>query len=215
MTRRHASFLLLLQCLLLPLLACAQQSPVPVEGEDYVAIPGGQPWAPADGGIEVAELFAYTCHHCADFAPQLEAWKRTQPADVRVRYVPAAYDPQDNYARAFFAAEQLGVLARAHAALFEAVHASQTVPMSRPSVDELATFFAAQGVDAAKFKAAMASPQVDARMRQAREFALASGMRGTPTLVVAGRYRVQAGSHAEALRIATQLVATERARATR
>lgn len=212
MTRRPTLLLLLFQCLLLPLAACAQPA-APVEGEDYVAIAGGQPWAPADGGIEVAELFAYTCHHCADFAPQLEAWKRGQPADVRVRYVPAAYDPQDNYARAFFAAEQLGVLERTHVALFEAVHKRQSVPMSRPSVDELAAFFAEHGVDTAKFRAAMASPQVDARMRQAREFALASGLRGTPTLVVAGKYRVQARTHADALRIAGQLVAAERARA--
>lgn len=210
--RRAFLLLLLVQCLLLPLAACAQPAAGgPVEGEDYVVIPGGQRWSSADDRIEVAEIFAYTCHHCADFQPQLDAWKRRQPADVRVSYVPAAFSPQDNYGRACFAALQLGVLDRLHAPLFRAVHTEQTVPMSHASVDELAAFAHGEGIDAAKFKAAMASPAVDAMMQRAREFAIASGLRGTPTLVVDGKYRVQAASHEQALRVAEQLVAMERA----
>jgi protein dithiol oxidoreductase (disulfide-forming) len=206
MTRRLVTLLLLL----LPLLACAQ-SPSPVEGKDYVVIPGGQPWAPLKGKIEVVELFSYTCHHCADFQPKLEAWKRTLPRDVRVSYVPAAYDPRDNYARAYFAAEQLGVLGKTHADLFEAIHVAQSVPMSNASVDELASFYRAHGVDAAKFKAAVDGPAVAAHMQRARDFAIASGLEGTPTLVVDGKYRVQSHTHEEALRVAGQLIAMERA----
>jgi len=213
MTPRRLLRLFVLQLALVPLLAWAQQPPgaAPVEGRDYVVIPGGERWSSADDRIEVAELFAYTCHHCADFEPRLEAWKRSQPGDVRVSYVPAAFEATDNYARACFAAERLGVLDRVHAPLFRAIHQAQTVPMSNASVDELAVFFRDEGVDAARFKVAMASPEVDARMRRARDFAIASGLRGTPTLVVAGKYRVQASSHEQALRIATALVAMERA----
>lgn len=207
MTRRLACLLLTL--LLLPLAASAQLPAAPVEGVDYVAIPDGQPWQ-ADGRIEVAELFAYTCHHCADFAPKLEAWKRSQPADVRVAYVPAAYDPRDGFGRAYFAAEQLGVLGKVHAELFRAIHQQQSLPMNA-SDGELAVFARDQGVDMAKFQAAMASAEVAAKMQRAHDFAAASGMEGTPTLVVAGKYRVQAPTHDDALRIAGQLVAMERA----
>jgi thiol:disulfide interchange protein DsbA len=207
MTRRLAC--LLLSLLLLPLAAAAQSPAAPVEGVDYAIIPGGQPWQ-ADGRIEVAELFAYTCHHCADFAPKLEAWKRAQPADVRVACVPAAYDPRDGFGRAYFAAEQLGVLGKTHAELFRALHQQQSLPMNA-SDGELAVFARDQGVDMAKFQAAMASPAVDAKMQRAHDFAAASGMEGTPTLVVAGKYRVQARTHEDALRIAGQLVAMERA----
>lgn len=208
MTRRLA---LLLLVLLLPLGACAQQPSAPVEGSDYVVIAGGQPWQPLDGRIEVVEVFAYTCHHCADFQAHVDAWKRKLPADVRFGYVPAAYDPGNAYGRAYFAAEQLGALERTHAALFEAIHDLQSVPISNASVDELAVFYAGQGVDAAKFKAAMASPAVAASMQRAREFMLASGVRGTPTLIVDGRYRVQADTHEGALRVAEHLIAMERA----
>ena len=213
MPRHHVLLLLVLQCLLLPLIACAQPASGPVEGQDYVVIPDGQRWSSADDRIEVAEIFAYTCHHCAEFQPQLDAWKRKQPADVRVSQVPAAFSPGDNYARACFAAQQLGVLDKLHAPLFRAIHAAQTVPMSHASADELAAFAAGEGIDTAKFKAAMASPAVDAMMQHARQFAIASGLRGTPTLVVDGKYRVQAASHEQALRIAGQLVAMERAAA--
>ncbi len=213
MTRRHLLTLLMFQLMLLPLLAGAQPPPgsAPVEGRDYVTIPGGERWSSTDDRIEVAEIFAYGCHHCADFQPRLDAWKRRQPADVRVSYVPAAFRPTDNYARACFAAAQLGVLDRVHAPLFRAIHDARTVPISNASVDELAAFFSAEGVDAAGFKAAMASPEVDALMLRARDFAVASGLRGTPTLVVNGKYRVQAASHEQALQVAEQLVAMERA----
>lgn len=217
MTRRHCLPpllpLLLLQFLLLPLLACAQHPPgqMPVEGRDYVALPEGQRWSSADDRIEVAEIFAYTCHHCADFQPRLDAWKRKQPDDVRVSYVPAAFSPGDNYSRACFAAQQLGVLDRIHGPLFRAIHDAQTVPRSNASIDELATFIGDEGVDAARFKAAMSSREVDAQMQRAHAFVVASGLRGTPTLVVDGKYRVQAATHEEALRIAGQLVAMERA----
>jgi protein dithiol oxidoreductase (disulfide-forming) len=210
MTRRTAFLQVLLSLLLLPLAACAQSSSPPVEGEDYVLIADGQPWAPLDGKVEVAEIFAYTCHHCADFQPKLDAWKRKQAGDVRVSYVPAAYSPGDNYARAYFAAEQLGVLGKTHAELFAAIHSIGSVPMSNASIDELAAFFGQHGVDAAKFKAAAEGAAVTAKIAHARDFAIASGLEGTPTLIVDGKYRIQARTHEDALRIADHLVAMER-----
>lgn len=215
MIRHRLRLLLALPVLLLlvPMTGLAQQPPgaAPVEGQDYVVIPGGQRWSTADDRIEVVEIFAYTCHHCADFQPKLEAWKRRQPDDVRVSYVPAAFRPTDNYARTCFAAQQLGVLDRIQAPLFRAIHDARTVPFSNASVDELAVFFNDEGVDPASFKTAMASPEVDAQMRRAYDFAVASGLRGTPTLVVDGKYRVQTAPHEQMLRIAGQLVAMQRA----
>ncbi len=195
---------------LLPLVAGAQSPSAPVEGRDYVVIPGGQPWQPLKGKIEVVEIFAYGCSHCADLQPKLEAWKRKQAGDVRVRLVPAAFDLRDPYARACFAAGQLGVLDKTHGDLFQAIHVVQSVPMHNASLDELAAFYGQHGVDIAKFKAAMASPAVDAQTQHAREFIMGSGLLGTPTLVVNGQYRIQSPTHAGALRIADQLIAMAR-----
>lgn len=208
--RRLAPLLLVL----LPFAAAAQPS-APVEGTDYVVIPDGQPWQPLKGKVEVVEVFAYTCHHCADFQPLVDAWKRKLPRDVRFNYVPAAFDPGDTYARAFFAAARLGALDKTHAGLFRAIHDARSVSMVNASADELGAFYRQQGVDPAKLKAAMYGPAVDAQMQHARDFLLASGLQGTPTLIVDGKYRVQARTHQDALRIADQLIAMERAARTR
>jgi thiol:disulfide interchange protein DsbA len=210
MIRRLATLLLLL----LPLVACAQSSSsaAPVEGEDYAVI-NAQPWQPQKGKIEVVEVFAYWCPHCAEFEPHVQTWQAKLPKDVKFSYLSAAFESEDNFSRAFFAAEQLGVLRKTHAALFHAVHDSGTVPKSRPSVDELASFYSQQGVDAAKFKAAMASPAVDAKMEKARTFLLSVNLQGTPSLIINGKYRVDGKSPDDTLRVADYLIAKERAAA--
>ena len=57
----------------------------------------------------------------------------------------------------------------------------------------------------------MASPAIDAQLEQAREFMLRSGVEGTPSIVVNGKYRVIGTSFEDMLRITDHLVARERA----
>lgn len=206
--RKPAASALLLLTLLLALLpgglpAAPRQ---PVEGIDYAVIEGGQPWQPLEGRIEVAEVFAYWCGHCADFQPKLDAWKRTLPADVRLAYVPLPSGREDVFARGFFASQAAGALARTHAPLFVAVHDAQSVPKN-PSIDELAAFYATRGLDAAKIRRAMEQPALGDQLAAARRFAVRSGVEGTPTLVINGRYRVLGRSFDDTLRIAGALVA--------
>lgn len=142
------SRLSLLLLILLPLAACAADKKAPpVEGEDYVLIDGGQPYAPLAGKVEVAEVFGYTCPHCAHFEPTLEAWTAKQPAYVRVTPVPAAFGGfWDAFARAYFAADTLGVAKRSHRAMFDAIHEKHTVPTQNVAPEELAAFYVAYGV---------------------------------------------------------------------
>jgi thiol:disulfide interchange protein DsbA len=207
MINRLAIFLLALLPALLPAVSSAQAAPV--AGTDYVVIEDGQPYRPLKGKIEVVEVFGYWCIHCAHFQPAVDAWKRKLPADVRFTYVPAVFHDNDPFARAYFAAERTGALARTHDALFDAVHVQQTLPQNA-SVDELAGFYAAQGFDAARMKAAMEAPGVDAQLAQAKAFAQRSGIPGTPALVVNGKYRVEGRTAEERLRIANALIAMER-----
>jgi thiol:disulfide interchange protein DsbA len=75
-----------------------------------------------------------------------------------------------------------------------------------PSVQELAAYYGSQGLDAAKVQAYMLSPAVEEKLEHARQFALHSGVEGTPTLIVDGRYRITARTHEDGLRIASQLI---------
>lgn len=209
-------FAWLLLLLLLPLTACAQAPAGPVQaGRDYEVLPQGQRWQPANGKIEVAEVFAYTCHHCADFQPMVDAWKKKQPADVAFTYVPVAFDLDDSYALAYFAAESAKVLPKVHNALFDAIHKDGTLPRNSPTVDELGTWFAQKGLNKARMVALMQSKETAAKMSRVRGFMRANGVQGTPTLVVNGKYVVRGGSLADRLRVADALVAMERAKTRR
>ncbi len=204
-------FVLLLLALL-PLFAHAA-APAPVAGTDYVEIPGGQPYAPLKGKVEVVEVFGYTCIHCAHFQPLLNAWKQKQPAYVRFTPVPAAFGGYwMPYARAYYAAAKLGVLARSHDAMFKALHEEASLPIQNASSDEIAAFYAGKyGVDPGAFVAAMDSPATDLLLERSNGFATATGIEGTPTIIVNGKYRVTARSFEDALRITDWLVARERA----
>ena len=200
--------LALVFALLLPAAAfAATPAPfVPTEGVDYVLVDGGQPYRPLQGKIEVVEVFAYWCPHCADFQPSIDAWKRRLPKDVRFTYVPMSTESGDPLSRAYFASEALGAVERTHAALFRAMHDDGTMPMN-PSDGELQGWFAAQGLPVAQLKAAWNSPATAANLRHASAFEHAVGIEGTPTLVVNGRYRILGGSHEAMLRTADALIA--------
>jgi len=185
----------------------------PVEGTDYIVIDGGQPYRPLGPGIkaEVVEVFAYWCPHCAEFQPTLDPWVRTLARDVRFTYLPAALDPDDAFARGFFAAETQGATARTHALVYDAVHRKGLLARNA-TVDEIAWFYGQQpGLDQAAIKAAMTGPAVDALMKRAREFEIGIRLMGTPMLVVNGRYVVTPRTYEDALRIAGQLIAKVRA----
>jgi len=208
-------FAWLLLSLLLPLSACAQAPAGPPRlGEDYEVLPQGQRWtAPKGGRIEVAEVFAYWCHHCADFEPMVAAWKKSKPADVDFVYVPAAFDPDDSFARAYFAAEIAKVVPKVHQPLFDAIHELGSLPRGNATVDELGTWFGRQGLNAAKMTASMRSAAVDAQMERARKFAVANRVEGTPTLIVNGKYVVRARRLEDRMRVVNALIAMERAAA--
>lgn len=197
--------------LLLALPTLAAPAVAPVEGTDYVIIDDGQPYAALRGKVEVVEVFGYWCPHCAEFEPSLSAWSRKQPADVRFTPVPAVFTAGDVLARAYFAAEQFGLLRNVHEAIFQAIHADGTLPRD-PTVDEMATWFAQHGVDAVRAKSTMMSPAVEAKLAYARAFALRSGVEGTPTLVINGRYRITARTHEEGLQTASALIQSLRAK---
>ena len=202
------ALLSLLFALLLPATAfAAAPAPfMPAEGVDYVVIDNGQPYRPLQGRIEVVEVFAYWCPHCAAFQPMVDAWKRRLPSDVRFTYVPLTTGNGDALSRGYFATEALGAVERTHAALFRAMHDEGTMPMN-PSDGELQDWLVGEGLPAAKLQAAWNSPAMAANLQHASAFEHAVDIEGTPTLVVNGRYRIISGDHESMLRTADALIA--------
>lgn len=203
---------LLLVSLALFALPVHAQDPATLQaGRDYEEITNGKPFAPLAGKIEVVEVFGYTCGHCARFEPSVHAWSARQPADVRFTAVPGVFGGfWDAWARAYYAAEATGVVAASHQAVFDALHRDRSLPGSGVSDQQLADFHARFGTTAAKYLAALDSPQVAQKLRDARQFAIDAKVAGTPTLIVNGRYRVLGQSFEDMLRITDALIARER-----
>jgi len=161
-------------------------------GIDYEILPAPQPTY-GQGKIEVAEVFSYACIHCAQFQPVVDEWLKKLPKDVRYEYVPAVFqEVWENFARAYFAAKVLGIQEQTHDAVFKAVHIDHTV--KTPSLEGIADWYATQGVDRTKFLDTMNSFGVTSMVNRAKQFALRTGVDGTPTIIVAGKYRVNVNS---------------------
>ena len=191
-------------------------APEPRLGTDYEVIENPQPtWGSNDGRIEIAEVFSYRCVHCAEFQPSVNAWTAQLPADVRWEYVPAAFgDTWDNFARAYFAADVLGATKRTHDAVFDVVFVKQEIKSG--SLEEIADQYAKLGVDRAKFLDATKSFGVTAKLNRARQFGQRTGITATPTIIINGKYRVNATpdrSFKGMLQTVNFLLAKERAEA--
>ena len=189
--------------------AQAQQAALPglVEGTDYQLIEGGKPYRPVPGKIEVAEVFAYWCPHCAHFAPMLEKWKATLPKNAQLVYVPSALEPTDAYARFFFAADAAKAMPVLHPRLFAAIHETGELPRNA-QLPQIAAYGArVQGVNAQALATALKdSKSLDAKMQYAHDFAVRSQIPGTPALVVDGRYLVLGNSYQALLDNAGRIV---------
>ncbi len=189
----------------------AADAPSYVESRDYERINPPQTTQSDDGRIEVVEVFWYGCPHCYDFEPYIERWLESRPADVDFRRVPGVFrGTWVVHAKAYYAAEQLGVLDRIHSPLFKAMHEQR-----RALNDEeaMAAFFVEQGVPRAQFDKAWQSFSVESKVRQAMALTRGYGISGVPSVIVNGKYRSSAslaGGFDQVLKVVDFLVDKER-----
>jgi thiol:disulfide interchange protein DsbA len=202
--------------LLLLALPAHAQSPDPVSGRDYLEISNGRPLEPAGEGIVVVEeFFNYICPACNNFEPLFVSWTSKLPPYVKLQHIPASFRPDFvQYARAYYAAEALGVADKSHQAVYEAIHHSRTLPAEgdRPDEERIAEFYGQYGVNPQDFLAAMRSFGVDSKVRRANEYMQRAKVPSTPSMVVNGRYLVRGMTYADMLRIATYLIEKEHAK---
>ncbi len=189
----------LLRRLLLILLACAlplaiihaadsPTQPAFVEGRDYVRLPTPMP-PTTPGKIEVIEFFSYTCPHCYDLDPTVQAWLKRKPENVIFTRIAVAFGASwEPSARAYYAAEALGVLDKMHQPLFDAIHRDKR---KLNTEDELAAFFAEHGVAQDAFRKAYQSFTMETQMRRGNQLAQRFGVRGVPAVIVNGQYDVR------------------------
>ena len=179
-------------------------------GQHYELVTPAQPTRTDDGKIEVVELFWYGCPHCYAFEPYVDAWLGTKAENVEFVRVPAVFARNwEVHARAYYAAEQLGVVDKIHRPLFDALHTKQRKIFTE---DALAAFFVEQGVAEADFREAFHSFGVDTKTRAAIAATRSYGVTGVPAVIINGKYRSSArstGNYENLLKLVDFLAAKE------
>jgi thiol:disulfide interchange protein DsbA len=195
-------------------------------GSQYFLIQPAQPSAAPAGKIEVTEVFSFACPACAHYYPLMDQLRAQLPAAAQLDFLPAAFRPDEDwpvFQRAFFAAQLLGIEQRTHDAMFDAIWKTgelavedprtQRIKTPMPSIDDVARFYAhAASIKPETFLATANSFGVDVKMRQADQLIRAEQVDQTPTIVVAGKYRLtvqSAGGDARMIELVKWLVAQE------
>jgi thiol:disulfide interchange protein DsbA len=172
-------------------------------GTDYLALDKRVPVEAPAGKIEVVEFFWYSCPHCNQFEPTLEAWSRKLPKDVVLRRVPVAF--RDDFVpqqRLYFALEAMDLVDKLHAKVFAAIHVEK-LALNRG--ETIADWVAKQGVDKAKFMEQYSSFSVANKSTRSKQLQDSYRVEGVPALGVAGRYYTD-GSLAKSMPRALQVV---------
>lgn len=164
------------------------EGPEPRLGVDYQIIDPPHPLAASPGQVEVAEVFSYTCIHCARLETLTPAWKETLPPQVNFVYAPMSHGAFEPIARGFYAAQAMGVLDQTHAGMFKALAEQQKLGAGR--IDDIARLYGELGVDADALKATASSFAVNTQIARGQRALARWAIEGTPTIVVAGKYRV-------------------------
>ena len=148
--------------------------------DDLFAKAGDPVVGAADADVTVVEFFDYECPYCKRIAPSL---KQLTDTDKKVRVVykefPILGPISVIAAKAALAAQ----VQDKYEAFHNAMIGDQTAEhqLTEDHIIEIAT---AQGLDLAKLKADMGSPDIDAKINANRQLAQAVGISGTPGVII-------------------------------
>lgn len=180
-----------------------------VEGTDYRTLNLPQQ-SDAHGKIEVIEFFSYGCPHCNEFYPLISAWAARLPKDVVLRHVACGMGriAWTNLAKAYYALESTGDLARLDGQIFHAIHEERLSLFDEKSIND---WVGKHGVDPAKFVTAFDSFGVNTKLNQAEQMVENYKIDGVPALAVGGKYVAMGNSFEQLLANADALIAKVRA----
>ena len=146
------------------------------------------------GNVEVTELFSYACSHCNTFEPYLNSWNQSKPDNVVFDRIGVAFGRKawEMMARAYIAAEMLGIAEESHEAMMDAIWKQGK---QFRSLDDLAEFYSGFGVEKSAFLAHYQSFAADSQLRKSQRDVALFGIKGTPSLVVNRKYRVESNKN--------------------
>jgi protein dithiol oxidoreductase (disulfide-forming) len=198
-----------------------------VAGKHYTAIAPQRTQVPA-GKIEVMEVFSYGCPACNQFRPVMKQLAAALPKNAQIVYLPASWNAAENwpmFQRMYLTALTLGVADKTHDGMYDAIwttgelgvvdKGTNRLKTKQPSIEDAAKYYQrVAGVKAQDFVNASKSFGVDLKIKQAEAQIKAMQIASTPTLVVAGKYRINNDAYRtvdEIIEVVNFLVAKESA----
>lgn len=185
------------------------------ETKHYERIIPAQPTKHKDK-IEVVEIFWYGCPHCYQFEPYIQRWLEEKPDSVEFIRIPAMFRPKwALHARAYYTAKHLelqdkkylGLAEKLHPLFFQRLH---DLKQPLDSEDDVALFFASNGVDRDDFNKAFRAFSVERKLKQAHRQAKRYGIGGVPAVIINGKFRNHRSVNgSELLRLVNFLISQE------
>jgi thiol:disulfide interchange protein DsbA len=178
----------------------ANASPTdPRNGAEFTTLATPQATQGVGKKVEVIEFFAYHCGACNAFEPTLNAWVRKQGDNIVIRRIPLPFQGQsDPEARLFLTLEAMGKLEDYHHRVFRAVHVERKRLLKDEDIIAWAT---SSGLDKAQFMGAWNSFGVQTKLKRLTQMAEAYKVKGTPTIVIDGKYQTSPDSVRQANKI--------------
>lgn len=162
-----------------------------VEGRNYRRLPQAQPTSTGSDQVEVAEFFMYSCIHCRNLEPFVQAWLPDKPDFINFVRIPTTWNPTVRlHAQAFYAAEALGKTEEMHWPFFVEMHENGNY-LQTP--DALAQFFGRFDVSRDDFESVFNSFGVHNMLNRADELGRRYRVDSTPTIVINGKYTTGTG----------------------
>jgi thiol:disulfide interchange protein DsbA len=149
--------------------------------------------AAEDGALataDVVEFFSYGCHHCQEFAPELEQWLEKNPSKT-ASYVPVVWNQTTGlYARVYYAIEPLANFDEIHHDLFKLFATFGHEKSLGEQMDKIYALLQEKGVNVEEVKQRLESKALEDKLRRSIELSKHYEITGTPTLIIEGAKRV-------------------------
>ena len=162
-----------------------------VEGRHYRRLSPAQATTTSPDTVEVNEFFMYSCIHCYNLEPYVEAWLEDKPDYIEFVPVPTTWNPVvAMHAQAYYAAEALGKLEEMHWPFFREMHVNNNF-LQTP--EAMADFFERFDVSNEEFESVFDSFAVHTKVNRATELGRRYRVDSTPTIIVNGKYTTGVG----------------------
>lgn len=135
----------------------------------------------------------------------MQNWIKSKPEYINLNRVGVSFGRRawELMARGYVTAEMMGIADQSHVPMMDAIWNQRK---QFRSVEQLADFYTQFGVEKDAFLAHFKSFAADSQMRRGQKDAQVFGVRGTPSLVVARKYRISSSPDVSSYEVMLDIV---------